>query len=101
MSELQPAADEPLTEQHFRMLGLLALVVMFEGFDISLTSVVLPYIGEEFSASSAQLGRALGIIAIGTHFCVVGQSVWRIGLAESQLSFSLLSAFLLDRWQQS
>ncbi|MDT0575866.1 MFS transporter [Croceicoccus sp. F390] len=60
-----PDSNEKLTRSHVVMIGLLAFVVMFEGFDISTTSVVLPYLGEEFGATPAALGRALGIIAIG------------------------------------
>jgi putative MFS transporter len=39
---------------------------MFEGFDISTTSVVLPYLGQEFGASTERLGEAMAIIGLGS-----------------------------------
>lgn len=64
-----PAPAQPrdkLTSQHIGLIVMLAFVVMFEGFDISLTSVVLPYLGKEYDATSAELGKALAIIALGS-----------------------------------
>lgn len=60
------ARPERLTREHVGLIAMLAIVVMFEGFDISLTSVVLPYLGKEFGATSAALGRALAVIALGS-----------------------------------
>lgn len=57
---------ERLTRQHFITLALLAVVVMFEGFDVSATSVVLPYLSEEFGTSIERLGEALAVIALGS-----------------------------------
>lgn len=57
---------ERLTRGHVALIAMLALVVMFEGFDISATSVVLPYLAHDFGASAPELGRALGIIALGS-----------------------------------
>ena len=44
---------------------MLSIVVMFEGFDISVSSVVLPYLAQDFGASEARLGGALSVIALG------------------------------------
>lgn len=52
--------------EHIGLILLLAVVVMFEGFDISATSVVLPYAGKEFGAAAAALGNALAVIALGS-----------------------------------
>ncbi|WP_337190505.1 MFS transporter [Tsuneonella aeria] len=45
---------------------LLGFVLMFEGFDISLTSVVLPYVGSDFGITTPALGRAVAAIAAGS-----------------------------------
>ena len=68
MSSAAPVAAPPaeLTREHVGLIAMLAFVVMFEGFDISLTSVVLPYLGKEFGASSQTLGQALAVIALGS-----------------------------------
>lgn len=65
MSDPAPPGER-LTREHVGLIAMLALVVMFEGFDISLTSVVLPYLGKEFDAGPEQLGGALAIIALGS-----------------------------------
>ncbi|MGF7147063.1 putative MFS transporter [Sphingomonas zeicaulis] len=57
---------ERLTRAHVGLIAMLAVVVMFEGFDISATSVVLPYLAEDFGAAAPELGRALGVIALGS-----------------------------------
>lgn len=51
---------------HFGLILLLAVVVMFEGFDISATSVVLPYAGKDFGVDTAGFGQALAVIAMGS-----------------------------------
>ncbi|MES2497379.1 MAG: MFS transporter [Pseudomonadota bacterium] len=55
-----------LTRGHIGLLLLLAVVVMFEGFDVSATAVVLPYLARDFGSTPAALGGALGIIALGS-----------------------------------
>lgn len=47
------------------LLALLAIVVMFEGFDVNVTSVVLPYAGRAFGMDAAALGRTLSVIGLG------------------------------------
>jgi MFS family permease len=59
-------AEERITGSHIRLIALLTIVVMFEGFDVSVTSVVLPYLGKEFGAAPPELGRALALIAVGS-----------------------------------
>lgn len=54
------------TRAHAGLIAMLAVAVMFEGFDISLTSVVLPYLGKQYRATPEQLGNALSIIALGS-----------------------------------
>ncbi|WP_156839523.1 MFS transporter [Novosphingobium aquimarinum] len=60
------AEDERITRGHVQLIALLTIVVMFEGFDVSVTSVVLPYISKDFGATSSALGDALALIAIGS-----------------------------------
>lgn len=62
---MQEKSDTRIDASHIRLIALLTIVVMFEGFDISVTSVVLPYLGKEFNAAPPALGRALAMIAIG------------------------------------
>lgn len=57
---------ERLTRDHIGVIGLLMIIVMFEGFDVSATAVVLPYLAKEFGATKVQLGNALGVIALGS-----------------------------------
>lgn len=63
-----PSADTEnhLSRRHVSLLILLAAVVMFEGFDISTTSVVLPYLAHDFAAATEELGNALAIIGLGS-----------------------------------
>ena len=63
---MNDTTGDRLTRRHAGLIALLAVVVMFEGFDISATSVVLPYLGKEFGTAPDALGRALGIIALGS-----------------------------------
>jgi MFS family permease len=67
-SILRPSGvtGDRFTRGHAGLIAMLAIVVMFEGFDISATSVVLPYLGKEFAATPAMLGQALGTIALGS-----------------------------------
>lgn len=57
---------ERLTRSHVGLLLMLAVVVLFEGFDVSTTAVVLPYLAHDFGSTPAALGGALGIIALGS-----------------------------------
>jgi MFS family permease len=57
---------ERFTLKHVGLIAMLALIVMFEGFDVSLTAVVLPYLGKEFGAAPEVLGRALSVVALGS-----------------------------------
>lgn len=66
MTEVVPGTGDKLTRQHVTLIALLAGVVMFEGFDISATSVVLPYISREFKIPADAVGSALAIIALGS-----------------------------------
>ena len=59
-------SHEELTRDHVILILLLAGVVMFEGFDISVTSVVLPYLAQDFHVAPVAIGSALGTIAMGS-----------------------------------
>ncbi|MDD3797617.1 MAG: MFS transporter [Novosphingobium sp.] len=58
-------SGERLNRRHVLLLTLLAGIVMFEGFDVSATSVVLPYLSEEFGTPTEKLGEALAVIGLG------------------------------------
>lgn len=62
---LSQPGDGHMTRGHILLIAMLAPIVMFEGFDISLSSVVLPYLAKDYGASSELLGRALASIALG------------------------------------
>jgi putative MFS transporter len=63
---MSESTGESLTRRHIALLALLGPLVLFEGFDISATSVVLPFLAKEFAVAPAALGRALGIVALGS-----------------------------------
>ncbi len=66
MSDQPPlVVEECLTRRQMALVAMLAPVVMFEGFDISLSSVVLPYLAKDYGASPGHLGRALAAVALG------------------------------------
>lgn len=47
------------------LIAMLAFVVMFEGFDVSLTSTVLPFVGKAYAVDAEELGRSLSLIGLG------------------------------------
>ena len=51
---------------HQRLLALLGLAVLFEGYGRSLMVVVLPYVGSDLGASPAELSYALALISVGS-----------------------------------
>jgi len=58
-------AHEKLKASDIGLIALLAFVVMFEGFDISLTNVVLPFVGRAYGVNAEGLGRSLSVIGLG------------------------------------
>ena len=66
MTQVHEGTGEKLSRQHIGLILMLAGVVMFEGFDISATSVVLPYLSREFKIPPTAIGGALGVIALGS-----------------------------------
>jgi putative MFS transporter len=73
---MEGTGADRIDRRHIALIALLAIVVMFEGFDVSVTSVVLPYIGREFGATPPALGRALGLIALGS---ILAWATMRLG----------------------
>jgi len=57
---------EPFTPYARRLLLLVSLATLFEGFDTMLLNLALPYIGAEFAVGSSATGAAVGTIGIGT-----------------------------------
>lgn len=47
------------------LMGLIALVVLFEGFDVSVTSIVLPYVSHEFGVGPQAIGQAVAAVGMG------------------------------------
>jgi MFS family permease len=64
---LNNAGDaERLQPHHIGLAAMLIFVAMFEGYDVSLTAVVLPYAEKTFRAGTAMIGNALAVIAMGS-----------------------------------
>ncbi len=61
-------ATERPTRGHIALVAMLAPVVMFEGYDISLSSVVMPFLAKSYGAPADLLGRALAVVALGAIF---------------------------------
>lgn len=51
--------------RHAGLIAMLSFVVMFEGFDLNLTSIILPYAAKAFGVGPADLGAAMSFIALG------------------------------------
>lgn len=54
-----------LSLRHVGLVGMLVFVAMCEGYDIALTTVVLPYAGKAYGVDSGALGNALAVIGLG------------------------------------
>jgi len=54
-----------LTKDHRRLLILLGAATLFDGYDRSIVTLALPYIGKDLGASEATLGFSLSLIRIG------------------------------------
>jgi putative MFS transporter len=61
-----------LDARHRRLLALLGVATLFEGYDRFIASLALPYIGRDLGASEAELGYALSAIRVG--------ALWSIAL---------------------
>jgi MFS family permease len=59
-------ASEQLNLRHIALAAMLTFVALCEGYDVSLTSIVLPYAEKTFRAGNAMIGNALAVIAIGS-----------------------------------
>ena len=68
MSNVATAAVVAPYEKSY-LLGLLAFVcfvTLFEGYDLLIINLALPYLGTDFGADSKTLGNAVGLINVGT-----------------------------------
>jgi len=68
MSNVATAAVVAPYEKSY-LAGLLAFVcfvTLFEGYDLLIINLALPYLGTDFGADSNTLGRAVGLINVGT-----------------------------------
>lgn len=86
------------------LIGLLAFVcfvTLFEGYDLLIINLALPYLGTDFGADSKTLGSAVGLINVGTILAFVPvrladrygrRRVFLIAIAGYTL-FTVLSAF--------
>ena len=58
-----PAGERPYL---FGLVVFICIVTLFEGYDLLIINLALPYLGTDFGADSATLGNAVGLINIGT-----------------------------------
>ena len=80
-----------------RLLRLLALTILFEGYGRALPTVTLPYIGDDLGVTAPNLSFALAVIAMGSlGILVLGPAADRFGrrrlLLGSVLLYSVLGA---------
>lgn len=57
---------EQLQPRHIGLAALLTFIALCEGYDVSLTSVVLPYAEKTFRAGTSMIGNALAVIGMGS-----------------------------------
>jgi len=97
------AVSVPPYEKSY-LVGLLAFVcfvTLFEGYDLLIINLALPYLGTEFGADSQTLGTAVGLINVGTIVAFIPvrladrfgrRQVFLVAIVGYTL-FTLLSAF--------
>lgn len=73
MNREAPALAEPIlgvtersTSYLRHLLFFIFMVTLFEGYDVLIINLALPYLGKDFQADSQTLGFALSLISIGT-----------------------------------
>ena len=93
-----------LPEEKSYLLGLLAFVcfvTLFEGYDLLIINLALPYLGQDFGVGAKTLGGAVGLINIGTIVAFIpvrfadrfGRRPVFLGAVIGYTVFTLLSAF--------
>jgi putative MFS transporter len=78
------------------LFWLLGIVVVVEGFDTNVANVVLPYVGDTFTAAASELRNAQALIALGAvaaYFTIQSADRWgrRPVLLAAVVAFSVLS----------
>ncbi|MEQ8662719.1 MAG: MFS transporter [Gammaproteobacteria bacterium] len=61
-----PAADARERGYLVGLVVFVCVVTLFEGYDLLIINLALPYLGSDFGADSKTLGNAVGLINIGT-----------------------------------
>lgn len=98
--------DENSSPTHEKpyLIGLLVFVcfvTLFEGYDLLIINLALPYLGTDFGADSETLGRAVGLINVGTIVALIpvrladrfGRRTVFLTAISGYTIFTLLSAF--------
>lgn len=100
-----PASAAPVAPyEKSYLVGLLAFVcfvTLFEGYDLLIINLALPYLGTDFSADSKTLGTAVGLINVGTIVAFIpvrladrfGRRKVFLAAISGYTLFTLLSAF--------
>ena len=60
-----------LPESQIRMLGVIALALLFESYDQSMLTAALKHIAEDFGVQESELGRLLGTVHLGAVWAFV------------------------------
>jgi MFS family permease len=69
MNDTVPGVRVPRPRGGRELVGLLVFVcfvTLFEGYDLLIINLALPYLGAEFGADAQTLGNAVGLINVGT-----------------------------------
>lgn len=83
------------------LLAFVCFVTLFEGYDLLIINLALPYLGTDFGADSKTLGTAVGLINVGTIVAFIPvrladrfgrRQVFLVAISGYTL-FTLLSAF--------
>ena len=64
----EQAVTEPSHEKSYLiwLLGFICFFTLFEGYDLLIINLALPYLGVDFEVDSKTLGTAVGLINVGT-----------------------------------
>jgi MFS family permease len=62
------STPEPLHEKSYLiwLLGFICFFTLFEGYDLLIINLALPYLGVDFAVDAKTLGTAVGLINVGT-----------------------------------
>ena len=101
VDDQSPGAAAPDNRYLLGLLAFICFVTLYEGYDLLIINLALPYLGTDFGADSKTLGTAVGIINIGTILAFIpvrladryGRRAVLLAAVTGYTLFTLLSAF--------